>query len=328
MKKLTINLIVVLVFPLLFAVGAATAAPSSVDEPPPPGELGIPGRVEGTGTHFAIADSEYLNVTLDSTQPIKVLFESIPQMVVLHLEPATGATSAQLTLSGFAPNTTYHRYEDGYQSHVPFTTDAAGSYSYTQDLSAPHLVFIQPRPSTLFIRDNSTGGDCTSIGTWDFSTKTCTLTTDVSQAIEIANDNVTLDGNGHSVTGSGSGTGVNLPLRTGVTVRNLTVSNFSHGIYLWGSSDSTISGNTVNSSGYGIYLAWGAGNTISGNTTSSGLSHSVGIYLHQSGGNTIANNTGASNTSKHVSITKACPIHRVWRSGGARSGVPDLWIHA
>lgn len=29
------------------------------------------------------------------------------------------------------------------------------------------------------IRDDATGGDCTQIGTWDWATKTCTLTSDL-----------------------------------------------------------------------------------------------------------------------------------------------------
>ena len=36
------------------------------------------------------------------------------------------------------------------------------------------------------ITDDSTGGDCTTIGTWDSASKTCTLTSDVLDNIEIA----------------------------------------------------------------------------------------------------------------------------------------------
>ena len=52
------------------------------------------------------------------------------------------------------------------------------------------------------IQDNATGGDCSSIGTWDAQTKTCTLTQDLSQGIIIDSDNITLDGNGRTVTGA------------------------------------------------------------------------------------------------------------------------------
>lgn len=32
-----------------------------------PDELQMPGRLEGTGTHFELTDSEYLNIILDSS---------------------------------------------------------------------------------------------------------------------------------------------------------------------------------------------------------------------------------------------------------------------
>ncbi len=127
----------------------------------------IPGRIESTGTYFEIRDSEYLNITLKSTEEIKVVLESISEMVTMHLESAFGTTSTQINISGFAPQATYHKYEDNYHNHIAFTTDKNGNYSYTQDLSAPHFVFIQPRASTKFIKDDATGGDCSLIGIWE-----------------------------------------------------------------------------------------------------------------------------------------------------------------
>ena len=54
------------------------------EEPLPPDEPShMPGRVEGTGTHFEITDSEYLNVTLESSEEIGLTLESVPQMVLM-----------------------------------------------------------------------------------------------------------------------------------------------------------------------------------------------------------------------------------------------------
>ena len=94
--------------------------------------------------------------------------ESAPEMVTMRIESASDAVSAQISVGGFAPLTTYHKYEDDYHNHTAFTTDANGKYTYIQDLSKKNLVFIQPRPSTRFINTNATGGDCTSIGEWVF----------------------------------------------------------------------------------------------------------------------------------------------------------------
>ena len=49
------------------------------------------------------------------------------------------------------------------------------------------------------ITDDSTGGDCTTIGTWDSASKTCTLTSDISDSIVINSDGIILDGNDHTI---------------------------------------------------------------------------------------------------------------------------------
>ena len=116
------------------------------------------------------------------------------------------------------------------------------------EANGTHSVFIQPEPDkvsktsaivaiaadllpgTIFIRDDATGGNCTLIGTWDNSTKTCTLTTNLAQIIQIDNDGITLNGNGHIITGNGTGCGVDLYYRNHVTIKNLIVEKFVSGI--------------------------------------------------------------------------------------------------
>ena len=70
-----------------------------------------------------------------------------------------------------------------------------------------------------------------SFGTWDGNTYT--LNQDLTEGIVIDADNFTLDGAGHTVTGSGSSYGISLSGRTGVIVKNLTVQGFDYGIYLY-----------------------------------------------------------------------------------------------
>jgi len=245
----------------------------------------IPGRVEGSGTDFVITDSDYLNITLHSTQPIKLVLDSAQQMVSLQVTAASGALSSDITMGGFSPQTTYHRYDDDLHNHTSFTTDIDGGYSFTQDLSGPHIIFIQPRPSTKFINDGPTGGDCAVIGTWNADTRTCTLTTDVFETIQLDSDSMTLDGDGHRV--SGSGMGIYLPWRTGVTVKSLIADGaYPYGMYLYGGSGNNITGNTV-STYYGIALYASQGNTLSGNVLTSLIPIHVGDYSHN---NTVADN--------------------------------------
>lgn len=267
-------------------------------EPLPSPDLS--GRIEGTGTYFELTDSQYLNVTLISSVPVTVSLESVPEMVTLLLGPAGDTVSAEITLGGFSPLTVYHLYRDGYHNHVPFTTDANGTYTFTQDIFQSHLIFIQPRPSTIFLSES--GWSNPTVGTWDPVTRTATLTQDINETVEITGHCITLDGNGHSITGSGTGNGIYLTGRIGVTIRNVTVNNFSNGVFLYQSNSNTLTGNTFNYNQNGIYLsAYCNNNTIRENT----LNHNgTGIHLRtNSSYNNFANNTANYNCNGFYLIT-------------------------
>ncbi len=247
------------------------------------------GRIEGSGTHFELTDSDYLDITLKSGSSVHLMLESVPEMVVMNLEALEPAASTKITLNGLLASTTYYKYEDNFHNAATFTTDTDGSYAYTQDLTKPHLVFIKPRPSTKYIP-----GD-TSIGTWDAANRIYTLSTHVYETIQIDEDNLTLNGAGYTVTGDGSGCGIYLSGRTGVTVRNLTVAGFSYGIQLYNSSSNVVEeNNTSSNSRYGICLNNSNGNTVTGNTASE---NHEGIFLHNSTGNILTDNITSNNYS-------------------------------
>jgi parallel beta-helix repeat protein len=268
------------------------------EDPNLPLEPQMPGTIEGTGTYFEVTNSNYIDITFDSNEPVHLRLESVPEMVVMDIEAAEGATSTEITLGGFEPNTTYYKYEDDYHNLTPFTTDPNGSVTYTQDLNEPHLAFIQPRESTIFL--SSSGWSNPAVGTWDAGTQTGTLTTDVYETIQIDGSGITLEGNGHTVSGSGTGYGVYHHLyRAGVTIKNLNVQGFSYGMYLTGSGNNTLIGNTATSNEYGIYVIRGEG-TLTGNTASN---NEYGIYLRYPGGYTLRSNTMAGNSRNfHVYV--------------------------
>jgi parallel beta-helix repeat protein len=140
----------------------------------------------------------------------------------------------------------------------------------------------------------------TSVGTWDPVTRTYTLTQDVTGSIRIDEDNLTLDGAGHRVVGPGSGDGVALFGRTGVTVKNLNIQSFGNGIYIGNSSGNTLTGNTCNSNnGPGIGLDNSNGNTLTGNTNNS---NGAGISLGNSTGNNLTGNFCESNAWCGIAI--------------------------
>jgi parallel beta-helix repeat protein len=271
----------------------------------------MPGRVEGTGTYFEVTDSNYLNITLESSEPVQLVLESVPEMVVIDIEAAEGASSTQITLTSFEASTTYYKYEDNYHNLVTFETDLNGSYSYTQDIAEPHVVFIQPQPSTRFIPTD------TEIGIWNPVTRTYTLTTNVYETIQIDEDNLTLDGAadvGYTVTGPGSGHGIYLNGRTGVTIKNVNVQRFTWGIDLRNSSGNTLTGNTAKSNRYtGIELRYSGGNTLTGNTAE--RNGRKGILLSDSGGSILTGNT-ANYHKTYVSMVQCVGIG-LWRSGGS-----------
>src|SRR3989344_5879252 len=163
-------------------------------------------------------------------------------------------------------------------------------------VSALFIVPAYAQAAEWHIADNATGGDCISIGAWDAPIKTCTLTQDLNQGVIIDNDNVILDGNGHTTAGSNAGNGVFLLGRIGVTVKNLNVKNFAIGIYLESSSNNTLTGSVVsNNFSCGICLHTSNNNTLTDNTASNNVPNAGGIQLVFSSNNTLTGNTESSN---------------------------------
>ena len=113
----------------------------------------------------------------------------------------SSAIATTINIGGLLPNTTYYKYSDSYHNLTTFTTDEIGAHAYTQDIATPHIIFIQPHKSTKFIRSDSLGGDCTSIGIWNATTQTCTLTQNLFETVQIDSDNITLDGNNFTLSG-------------------------------------------------------------------------------------------------------------------------------
>jgi len=81
-------------------------------------------------------------------------------------------------------------------------------------------VIIPNAFAEITITDDATGGGCTTIGTWDSASKTCTLTSDVSEQITIGSDGITLDGNSHTITMTTTA------INNSAYHNNITVKNF------------------------------------------------------------------------------------------------------
>ena len=108
-------------------------------------------------------------------------------------------------------------------------------FSYTMEIPAV----------TISISNNQDGGDCLKIGNWNPQTKTCTLTNNLTNIrnIQINADKITLDGNNYSVVGHGETSrisGIEVLSKSGVTIKNLQIKDFRHGVLLENSSNNTL----------------------------------------------------------------------------------------
>ncbi len=143
--------------------------------------------------------------------------------------------------------------------------------------------------TTKDIKNNSTGGDCATVGTWNAATETCALATDLTfqgnNGFHISDNGITLDGNGHSITGSSQSDGVLVQGVTGVTVKNLTVQSFDTGVYLNAAAGVTLTGDTIAGNvSYGINLVSSSSNTVYHNNFISN-----GAQAQASGSNNLFN---------------------------------------
>ncbi|MDB3956344.1 HYR domain-containing protein [Candidatus Nitrosopelagicus sp.] len=141
----------------------------------------------------------------------------------------------------------------------------------------------------LSITDDATGGDCSTVGTWDAGTRTCTFTSDVSENIVISANNIILDGNGVNITGSpntnydqnyGSGDynwqyycqgltednrAFSFNAKTNLVIKNFTVKDFCGFVIGDNSINNSFQGNTITETQYGITLSNSVGDSITNN---------------------------------------------------------------
>ena len=108
------------------------------------------------------------------------------------------------------------------------------------------LIVIITFSSSTFAMFNidSTGGSCSSVGT--FSVTICKLTTNVNDMVAITSDGITLDCDGNTITTYGYA--IDLSSRDGVTIQNCIIRNADYGIYLYLSSNINLLSNDIQNS--------------------------------------------------------------------------------
>jgi parallel beta-helix repeat protein len=108
-------------------------------------------------------------------------------------------------------------------------------------------------------------------------------------AITVSADNVDLHLGGHTLSGDGSGAGVDVEGAANINIHHGTVQGFYDGIFLNGALNSKVSSVTANrNTSDGIQILNASGNTVT--DTATAQNGGVGIYVNQSNGNTVTRN--------------------------------------
>jgi parallel beta-helix repeat protein len=126
----------------------------------------------------------------------------------------------------------------------------------------------------------------------------------ITDNIIIQKSNMTIDGNGYTLTGPSqtTATAITLDNVQNVTVKNMRVIGFQHGIYLTNSNQSTITKCSISSSiGVGIFLVSSNNNTLNENN----VDHvgNAGIWAYASSNNSVFGNNATSNLNGGIVIT-------------------------
>jgi len=177
-------------------------------------------------------------------------------------------------------------------------------------LSLAFRIQLVEASGTIYIKADGSIEGTTDIMTVD--NVTYTLTANINDSIVVERNNITIDGAGYTLQGTGSEIGIYLLFRNNITIKNMEIKNFWAGIQLSYSSNNMISGNNItNVPGsqyqHGIYLYESSNNIISGN-------YIHGLYGFGIWGEGSSNNIISGNTIKDT-------FNGIWLNGGSNNRI-------
>jgi len=259
------------------------------------------------------AEKPILNtLTVSSNSKIESAIDLYPKMAVVRIEPArpfyifSRAKSVGLKLSSLTPGAKYYLYKEKLRNPTIFTANEEGSYSLSLDTPRHRYLILKTTESTWHI--DSDGGECENtgfpfynpgIGTWNDSTKTCTLspTATIDEIIEIDDAGITIDGDGRTIEHADSfgiyaNTDILEPTVSNITIKNITIKNQTNGITLIDVENATIEDVTIEDTTKGIDLKDSdlvtiRRGTVRNNDTGFDASNVSGVVLYRN--NFIAN---------------------------------------
>ena len=97
--------------------------------------------VTGVGTVFEITNSDFVNVTVESSNNVFAYVQSFEQQITINIaKPAPEILSTSLMVRNLAPETTYTLIKNGRVEEI--VTDESGAYACEVDLSLPQKMII------------------------------------------------------------------------------------------------------------------------------------------------------------------------------------------
>ncbi|MGQ9684277.1 MAG: NosD domain-containing protein, partial [Anaerolineae bacterium] len=182
-----------------------------------------------------------------------------------------------------------------------------------------------PAQGTGTITLSESGWSDPAVGSWDAETRVATLTQDLTKSVLVQADNLTLDGAGHTMTGTGSGDGIYLDGRSGVTIRNLTVRRFARAFVLLASTEITVTASTASNSTYGYYLNNAASLCfLEGNTASD---NDYGFYLRTVSEITLEENVASGNRFRGFHVERSS-MNELSRNQALSNGQDGIYLQA
>jgi parallel beta-helix repeat protein len=190
-----------------------------------------------------------------------------------------GLTASNNNFYSVASSAHYNSYFRDITSGTNGNYSATSGYDHVTGLGSP-LTFNYAMLATIYINSNGSITPVTApISTVDNITYMFTDNI-YNSSIVVERNNITVDGAGYTLQGTGAPTSVGIDLsgRTNVTVREVQIKGFASGVWLDNSSNDTIYGNNITTNtAFGILLSNSSSyNTIfANNITNNG----DGIYL-------------------------------------------------
>jgi parallel beta-helix repeat protein len=171
---------------------------------------------------------------------------------------------------------------------------------------------------TIHIRaDGSVKPDTAPILTVDNITYTFTdnIVGDVplgSSAIVVERDNIVVDGAGYTLQGTGDGEGINMTLRSNVTIKDIEIKGFDFGIRFINASNNGVFGNSLIDNSHGINLFYHSNyNNISRNYVTNNYH---GISVSDSTNNSICGNDITANDKYGIQLDGASQKNSLWEN--------------